>query len=148
MAMQPPLIVPSPQLSPWQHGAVRPFVGGYVDAGVVFARPAIELGYGQPHWSWFGVEAYALTTSGFFATYAGTRASLPVLDVTLGVRDTWSYARAFLPPQRRFAADDLDRGGEPHARYTAIDFELDGIVPTPVGYVVADILATRLLDLP
>lgn len=44
-----------------------------------------------------GAEAYAITTNAFFATYAGTRASLPFLDVTIGVRDTWSYAHSFLP---------------------------------------------------
>lgn len=135
-------------LSPWDEGAPRPFVAGHLDVGAVFARPQLQLGYGQPHWKWFGVEAYALTTNGFFGLYAGTRASLPFLDFTMGVRDTWSYVRSFLPQRDTYEASDVDRSRAGHARYLAIDYELSGVVPLPGGYLVWGFLGASVLDAP
>ncbi len=146
----PERAVPEPKLSAWDQGTPRLFVAGYADAGIVFARPAVELGYGMPHWKWFGAEAYAITTNSFFAGYAGTRASLPFLDFTMGIRDTWSYVRAFLAPKDGYDGDTLDRSadGHSHARYLTLDYELSGVVPLLHGYVIWDLLASRVLDAP
>lgn len=136
------------KLSPWDQGEARPFVAGRFDLGVLFARPALMLGYGKPHWEWFGVEAYALTTNSFFATYAGTRASLPFLDFTMGLRDTWAYRRSLLARKARYDASDVSSAAHGHARYLAIDYELTGVLPVPAGYALFGVLATTVLDVP
>jgi hypothetical protein len=146
--LPPPAGVVKHKLSPWDDGEPRPFVGGYVDAGAVFARPAMQLGYGRPHWQWFGVEAYALTTNSFFAAYAGTRASLPFVDFTMGVRDTWSYVRPFVPARGAYDASDVDRADDRKARYLTLDYELSGVVPLPGGYLIWGFVASRVLDAP
>lgn len=139
---------PEEKLSPWDHGSARAFVAGRIDAGIVFARPAFMLGYGRPHWEWFGVEAYALTTNSFGAVYAGTRASLPFLDFTIGVRDTLSYRRSFLPQRASYVADDVDAAHGPRARYLSLDVELTGVVPLLGGYVLWGFVSTTILDAP
>jgi hypothetical protein len=136
------------RISPWAEGAPRTFAAGYMDAGAVYARPQMQIGYGQPHWRWFGAEVYALTTNGFFGAYAGTRASLPFLDFTMGVRDTWSYARSFLPRRAAYDAIDVDSARDERARYLTVDYELSGVVPMPGGYVVWSVLGAHVLDAP
>ena len=138
----------TPKLSPWDQGNWRPFVGGHVDVGVIFARPAIMAGWGQPHWMWFGVEAYALTTNSFFATYVGTVAHLPIADLSFGLRDNWSYVRSLLPPKTSYAAEDVDDVHGAHARYLALDTELSLVAPLPGGFAFGGVLATTVLDVP
>ena len=136
------------KLSAWDHGAPRTFVAARADVGLLFARPALMLGYGRPHWEWFGVEAYALTTNSFAAAYAGTRASLPFLDFTIGVRDTASYRRSFLRPKAAYTDDDTGHLTGARARYASLDFELSGLLPAPGGYFLWGFASTTLLDAP
>lgn len=138
----------SSRLTPWADGEPRPFLGGYVDAGAIYVRPQLQVGHGQPHWQWFGIEAYALTTNGFFGAYAGTRATLPFLEFTMGVRHTRSYVRSFVPPRERYDSSHLDSARDGRARYVTVDYELSGIVPVPGGYLLWGALATHVLDTP
>jgi hypothetical protein len=139
--------VPS-KLSAWDHGTPRPFVAARIDVGLIFARPAVGIGYGRPHWEWFGAEGYVMTTNSFAAAYAGARASLPFLDFTMGLRDTLSYRRSFLPVKSSYDSSDTgSRHGE-RARYTALDWELTGLLPAPAGYFLWGFVATTLLGAP
>jgi hypothetical protein len=50
----------------WESSAeARVFASAVLEAGVVYYRPNIAIGYGKPHWSWLGVEGYSgVSTSG------------------------------------------------------------------------------------
>jgi hypothetical protein len=137
-----------PRRSRWEQGRDRAFVAGRFDLGIVFARPAIMVGYGEPHWKWFGADAYVLTTNSFVATYAGTRASLPFADLTIGVRDTYAYYRSFLPRKAAYTQADVESPNGARSRYLAIDTELTLVGPIPTGYAYLGVLSTRLLDTP
>lgn len=136
------------KLSPWDHGKPRAFVAGKVDLGVVYARPAVMVGYGRPHWEWFGAEAYVFSTNSFGATYAGARASLPFLDFTMGVRDTLSYRRSFLPDKAHYEASDVDHTTGDRARYRTYETELSGVLPAPWGYFVWGVVGETVFGVP
>ncbi|MBX3185255.1 MAG: hypothetical protein KIT72_08380 [Polyangiaceae bacterium] len=126
---------PAPrQYSPWQTDHATPFVSLATDFGVVYARPRLTLGYGAPFWSYVGLDAHWIVTNSFTAPYIGWRASLPFLDVTMGVRRTLPFDRRLLPPRERHHADSLavPPDGE-RAAYTAIDFEVAAVAPLGHG---------------
>ncbi len=125
---------PEPQYSPWQTDRATPFVSLATDFGVVYARPRLTLGYGAPFWSYVGLDAHWIVTNSFTAPYIGWRASLPFLDVTMGVRRTLPFDRRLLPPRERHHADSLAvPPGEERAAYTAIDFEVAAVAPLGHG---------------
>ena len=108
------------------------FASGDLAAGALL-KAEVAGGWGSPHTSWVGGEAFAITTTEFGALYAGARAHLPFLDATLGARDTASYDRNVLPTAARYTS--LDSSGEP-VRYVSIDASLIGYAPVPHGYAM------------
>ena len=109
-----------------------PFVSGELVAGAVVKAQA-AAGWGQPHTEWIGGEAFALSTTEFAALYGGVRGRLRFADVTLGVRETFSYDHPTLPVMDSYASTDGDRSA---ARYTSIDASLTGYAPVPFGYAM------------
>jgi hypothetical protein len=61
----------------WKAGETRPFVAATFDAGVIFYRTIVAVGYGKPHWSWIGAEGYSLISPNGGSFYAGLRGTLP-----------------------------------------------------------------------
>lgn len=143
--IQPPETPERPDY--WSQGRTRAFVSSQLGGGAVYAKPQIALGYGKPFWSWFGIEAYALSTNSFAAGYAGVRGALPFANITLGVRESYSYLRSFLPVRDHYSVDDLARGG-PRARYFNLEAEAFLAVPVPGGYAAFDPLLYVVTDAP
>lgn len=143
--IQPPEVPERPDH--WSEGRTRAFVSSQLGGGAVYAKPQIALGYGKPFWSWVGVEAYALTTNSFAAGYAGVRGSLPFASVALGVRESYSYLRSFLPVRDRYGVDDLARVG-PRAHYFNLEAEAFIAVPVPGGYAAFNPLIYAVTDAP
>ena len=77
----------------------------------------------------------------------GVRAASPILDLSFGARDTWSYEKTFLttPP---FTRDDVLNAPGSKARYWAWEFEAVASAPLPYSAVVADFIIVRTLDVP
>jgi hypothetical protein len=128
---------PEPLVDYWQGGAPRPFVSSRIEGGIIYAKPQVAVGYGQPYWTWIGIEAYPMTTNSFFAGYVGIRAALPFLSLSFGARDSYSYYRSFLPPGDHYVSDDLSSLNGAHARYVAIEAEVSTVLPVPGGYTLA-----------
>jgi hypothetical protein len=130
----------------WSEGEARLFVAGQVDLGIPYLKPGVSLGYGVPHWLWAGVDVNAISTLEFAQTYGGVRAASPILDLAFGVRDTWSFGKAFLtlPP---FTRDDVVLSSARKARYWAWEAEAVASVPLPHSALVADLVIVRLFDI-
>lgn len=132
---------PAPRYSPWQTKKMSPFVSLATDAGFIYFRPRLTLGYGAPFWNYVGVQADAITTNSFFQTTVGWRASLPFLDCTLSVRSVYPYDRRYLPRQKAYSAVDLglDHPGAQRSAYDAVDLEIAAVAPLLHGGVFVEL---------
>ena len=132
----------------WSRGEPRWFLATKSDLGLGYIKPYFSGGYGQPHWLWTGLDLSSITTFEFTQVYAGVRASAPILDIALGVRDTWSFNKQLVLPQSSFIPDDLLDLSGPKARYWAWEGEAVAILPLPYAALVGDFIVVRLLDVP
>jgi len=126
---------PTPRYSPWQTKKMSPFVSLATDAGFIYFRPRLTLGYGAPFWNYVGVQADAISTNSFFQTTVGWRATLPFLDCTMSVRSVYPYDRRYLPRQKSYSAGDLglDHPGARRSTYDALDLEIAAVAPVLHG---------------
>ena len=122
------------KFSPWQSKKATPFVSLATDAGIIYFRPRLTLGYGSPFWNFIGLDAHWLTTNSFSQPYVGFRASLPFMDAMLGTRLVFPFNRKLLEPKDSYRADDLELdGNSERSVYRAVDFELNGAAPALHG---------------
>ncbi len=145
---------PAPEERPengyWSVGKPRFFLAARPEVGTPYAKPYISLGYGLPHWLWLGVDVNAIVTLEMAQAYAGLRAASPILDLAIGLRDTWSFDKHFMlpvPGQRFTRSDVLEGPGEP-SRYWAWEAEGVGVIPLPYAGLVANVIVVRTLDVP
>jgi len=125
--------------SAWQSNEQSFYASSASDAGIVYARPQLFLGYGAPHWQFTGFDGYLLSTNGFAAAYAGWRASLPFLDVQFGHRWNYPFNRRYLPPQKKYRARDLDLNGhDERSTYEVTEGELTLLAPVLHGAVFTE----------
>jgi hypothetical protein len=137
-----------PKLGYWSVAEPRWFLATKSDLGLPYLRPYFAFGYGLPHWIWTSIDVSFLVTPEFSQLYAGVRAATPLLDVSTGVRDTWSFGKPLLPVRASYSrADVLDSPGA-NARYWAWELEAHGAVPLPYVAVIADFIVVRTLDVP
>lgn len=116
----------------------RPFMAAMLEAGAIFYRPNLMVGYGKPFWSWVGLEGYAnIDTSGGFE-YVGLRAALPLLEIRGGARYVFAASQSFLASEETFTREDVETASGPRSRYVSAELEVAGAVPFPggVGFVV------------
>lgn len=121
------------QPSYWQLGPGRFFLSSTVEAGFIYLRPQVALGYGKPHWVWGGIEAYPAIASSNISEYLGLRAALRYVDVRVGARYVFTLDRRFLPPQDSYTHDQIEPRLTPHSRYVSLDAALSFTVPLPRG---------------
>lgn len=132
----------------WSHGEPRFFASLSPEAGVIYAKPYVSVGYGIPHWIWAGLDFNAIGTLGMTQVYAGLRAATPVLNVAFGVRDTWSLTKQFPLPGPRLTAADVEDTSGPLARYWAWELDIVAMAPLPYSLFVAELIVVRTLDNP
>ena len=139
---------PEPLLSPWQSDEDTWFVSGTTDAGIIYLRPRVMLGYGSPHWKFVALDAYVTVTNSFTSPYAGWRATFPFLDVFLGARTVYPYNRRVLAPRDSHRGKDLDlESGDERSTYNAVDFEIAALAPVLHGIAYTQV-HTVVVDAP
>jgi len=115
------------------NGPTRGFLSTTFDVGAMYARPTMAVGYGKPHYRWFGLEA----GSGFSLTgsrlYGGVRGVWTGIDFRIGARYEAPVEQNFLPPQRQYVREDLETEIPPQSRYVALESELTTSWPMPGG---------------
>jgi hypothetical protein len=132
----------------WSVGEPRFFVAARPEIGTPYAKPYVSAGYGMPHWIWVGVDVNAIFTLEMAQAYAGLRAATPIVDLAFGVRDTWSFGKRFIEPERNFTINDVSNGPGPLARYWAWEAEAVVVAPLPHSAIVGDFIVARTLDVP
>jgi hypothetical protein len=132
----------------WERGMSRVFLSASLELGFAYVRPQIAFGYGRPHWSWIGLEAWPVAGPGGFGTYAGVRAALPNFSIRSGARYYRSFGRTFLPAQASFDRLDLDTEFGPDAQYLALEAEATGSLDLPAGSLFAVATGYHVRGLP
>jgi hypothetical protein len=137
----PALVTTGPEQSAitanWSARRARPFAASTVELGWLYARPRIAIGYGRPHWEWIGAETTSTVSPSYLAQYAGLHAVVPLLDVRVGARYTYSLARGFLPARSSYDRFEIDVVDAAHAQYLAIEGEIAATLPIPTGSIYA-----------
>lgn len=132
----------------WSGGATRGFVAATLEAGLVYYRPTLAVGWGKPHWEWIGVELQSRVTAGAFAEYAGVHLALPQAELRLGSRYVFAASQAYLARRDTYTDDTLQFDEEPNARYLALEGELSGALPVGDGAFLGNVGAFHLLGVP
>ena len=125
--------------SAWQSEKRTFYASSASDAGIVYARPQLTLGYGAPFWQFSGFDGYLISTPGFAAAYAGWRASLPFLDVQFGRRWNYPFNRRYLPKKDKYRPRDLElTDGAERSAYAVTEGELTLLAPVLHGAVFVE----------
>lgn len=131
----------------WSDGPARSFLSARIDAGL-YARATAAAGWGRPHWAWGGAQAYAMSSRDFGAVAGGLRVNLLAVDLEVDLRRSWSYSHRFLDAQPARSSGELERSGRARAEVTSLDVDLYGVVPTPGGLAIWEVMWVSVLDLP
>jgi hypothetical protein len=132
----------------WSQGDPRWFVAGELWLGPALISTTMA-GYGKPHWTWIGIEGYAITTTEFGGGYAGVQANMAVLMLQAGVREFLSYDKSELAPQKKYSKSDLNLSpGEVRAQHWSFEVKLSGLVPLSPFYAFLELVYSRMLDPP
>ena len=121
----------------WVSGASRWFVSAVLEAGIVYLRPQIAVGYGKPHWSWIGLEGFSAVSIAGGVEYAGLRAASRYVDVRTGARYNFAVNQNFLLPDDQYTREDSELQLGPQSRYVSLEAEITGSMPVPGGNVFA-----------
>ncbi len=131
-------------LDPDYWGGPRLFLAGENDLGVLYVRPRLSAGYGQPFRKWVGVDANPILSINGPGIYSGLRAKVPFLDLRLGGRLRTTFERSFLVPQDRYDTEDIESRDGPDSRYWSWEGQLTANIPVGPGAVVAELTGTAV----
>lgn len=121
----------------WTSATPGPFVSSIMELGILYYRPQIAIGYGRPHWSWFGLEGNVSVSPSGGSEYAGVHAVSSILEGRFGARYAFPLNQYFLPPQRTYTRDQTEYQLGPQSRYTALEAEVAGSIPALAGNIFA-----------
>lgn len=132
----------------WQEGRPRWFAATQIDAGFLYLRPRGQVGYGLPFNAWAGVEGNPIVSNAGWGTYGGIRLAWRFVDLRVGVRHFRAWTRTYLKPRESFDRLDLDTTGEPKARMTTLETELNLGFPVGPGDIISTFSASAVEGVP
>lgn len=121
----------------WSAGKPRWFAAATFDAGAIFFRPELNLGWGKPHYAWGGLELSPQLSLAGVSTFTGAKFVVPGFMLRAGGRyNVWSNRR-LLVPRETYTREQIELGGHPSSKYFTLDAEMTFDVPLPVGTLVS-----------
>jgi len=126
----------------WSGGKTRSFVLGTLEGGIFYYRPQLAIGYGKPHWHWFGAESQTRFSIGSASQYFGVRGALPNVELRLGSRYSWAANESYLDRRDAYTDDQIGFDDNQNSRYVTGEAELTGFFPFLGGAIT--FLATSL----
>jgi hypothetical protein len=117
-------------------GPPRAFVASTVDAGYLYARPRLSLGYGRPFSTWVGIDVNPLVTNTGYGGYGGARFAVPFADLRVGAREFLAFNHNFLEPKDHYGALDLNSTIGDKSRYLTLEAELSGAIQAGPGSIL------------
>ncbi len=114
--------VPEPPRVGW-------FLGSALDFGLIYLRPRIMFGYGNPQTDWIGLDLNPVISLSDLGAYGGLRFQWEFVNLRIGTRVAYSIQRAALRPQEHYTRDEIEErrvGDMPvtRAKYLANEVEL------------------------
>jgi hypothetical protein len=132
----------------WSGGKSRLFVSSTMEGGLAYYRPQLALGYGKPHWRWFGAETQSRVSIGSGSTYAGLRAALPNADIRVGSRYVFAANQSYLLRAPPYTDDTIDFDDQPNARYVSLEAEINGSLPVGDGALFGTLAGFHMSGVP
>ena len=129
-------------------GPTRPFLAANMDLGVFYVRPHLQVGYGKPHYEWFGAEIYQSLAISGGRTYAGVRGAWSILDVRAGARYEFPTDHYYLLPRDRYEREDLEDPRFGRSNYIAGEADINLSIPIPRGSIIGVLTGYALLGIP
>ncbi|MET0387768.1 MAG: hypothetical protein ABW321_17485 [Polyangiales bacterium] len=137
-----------PENGYWSVGKPRFFISTRTEIGAPYAKPYFSAGWGLPHWIWLGVDVNAIITTEVAETFAGLRLASPILDVSLALRDTWSFGKPFLQPRASYNAEQVFEQPGALARYLVMEGDAVLLIPLPHAALVGNVVMVDVLNMP
>lgn len=128
----------------WQLGRPRGFLAWTLEAGYAYVKPKFAAGYGQPYWSFVGVDAHPLISISQAGSYFGLSAALPGLTFRFGARYVYPFKSTFLIPRDSYTQLDTSLDEGPRADYLAWEAELGVTRPLWAGSVFGVVTGYRV----
>ena len=132
----------------WAHGEAHPFVAMTIDAGYLYLRPRVSLGYGRPFVLWTGVDVNPIATSTGLGAYGGFRVQVPWFDLRVGARGFLAFQHGLLAPKAHYDTVDLDTTTGSISRYVTLEAELSGGIPAGPGSILLVLTASSVQGVP
>jgi hypothetical protein len=120
----------------WTIEPPRPFIALRADAGYLYLKPRLSLGYGKPFSSWAGIEAVPLVTPDSGGAYAGARLQVDWFEVRAGARYVHAFLHQFLTPKASYDLVDLQEDTGHPSNYLDLEAEVAAAVPAGPGSVL------------
>jgi hypothetical protein len=143
-----PMQVPIMQPGHWDRGNMRLFAATTLDAGYLYLRPRLSVGYGKPFILWAGLDANPIATSTGVGAYGGLRVQVPWFDVRVGARGFRAFQHTFLAPQAQYDTVSFLNATGSTSQYVTLEAELSGGIPAGPGSVLLVLTASSVQAVP
>lgn len=120
---------PGNRRSYWSRGEHRFYVSSMLDAGYLYGRPQIAVGFGKPNWRFMQLETWATLSAAGAGQYQGLRFGLPFAELRGGARYQIPLSRLLYLHRETYTRFDLEDKTGPSARYLALDTEFAATIP-------------------
>jgi hypothetical protein len=132
--------------SPYYWGESRFFAAGEIDLGVLYFRPRLSLGYGQPFRQWAGIDANPLISTDGPGVYSGLRFEMPFGDLRVGARVRATFDRSFLVPQQEYDVEDIESRVGPRSQYVSWESQFTTGIPVGPGGILMELTGTAVTE--
>lgn len=139
---------PGNRRSYWSRGDHRFYISSMLDAGYLYGRPQIGVGFGKPNWRFVQLETWAAISGGGVGQYQGLRMGLPFSELRAGARYQVPFDRSFFKQKESYTRFDFEDRSGPTARYLAIDVENTASIPFFGGSIFTLIGSTYVSGVP
>lgn len=134
--------------SVWSRGVPRWFMMAAIDLGVVYFRPRIGFGYGQPHYNWIGIETNPIVSLRGVGAWGGLRFAIPGLDLRVGARYFYDFDHSYLEPSHSYSRSELDVRDGPRSTPMDLEAELSWSVNVGVGELYGEHELAYIMSVP
>jgi hypothetical protein len=146
--VETPLQVPILEPGHWARGNARLFAATTLDAGYLYLRPRLTVGYGKPFLLWGGLDVNPIATSSGIGAYGGLRVQIPWFDLRVGARGFRAFDHRLLSPQAQYDTVALQNATGPISQYVTLEAELSGGIPAGPGSVLLVLTASSVQGVP
>lgn len=129
-------------------GPTRFFMAAQLELGALYFRPNLQVGYGKPHFRWFGAETASSVTINGTRYYAGLRGVLPNVGFRVGLRYEAPFQQHYVRRQYEYDRFELEEQGPGRGTYLAGEAEIDANWAAPGGSMLLVVSGYHISGVP